>query len=31
MSTGGVPLDSTQGSAVHRVSALVDEMNANEP
>ena len=31
MSTQGVPLDSTQGSAVHCISALVDEMNANEP
>ena len=31
MSTREVPLDSTQGSAVHRVSALVDELNANEP
>jgi len=31
MSTRGNPLDSTEGSAVHRVSALIDEMNANEP
>ena len=31
MSTREVPLDSPQGSAVHRVSALVDELNANEP